>query len=159
MTPWISVNQCRKQCRKLEMSYMKVTWVYGGMRKYEQNFVQKLAIDSGEKRKSSNSIQRNDDKIFSPGDPHIGKIGQFSPKWLISKVVMHHFTCIYYRKIFWKLFFLTMPNHVIICEKKIDDAPIRHMHIANFVIYFKIQNFQFFLRNWKKSKKMFIMHA
>ena len=33
--------------------------------------------------------------------------------------------------------------------EKIDDAPIRHMHIANFVIYSKIQNFQNFPQKLK----------
>ena len=56
---------------------MKVTWVDWGMRKNEDNFAQKIAMDSGERRESSNPIQKFDHKNFSPGDPHIGKIGQF----------------------------------------------------------------------------------
>ena len=59
------------------MSCMKVTWVYRGMRKNEHNFVKKVAIDSGERRVSSNPIQKIDHENFSPGDPHIGEIGQF----------------------------------------------------------------------------------
>ena len=57
---------------------MKVTWVDWGMRKNEDNFTQKLAMDSGERRESSNPMQKFDHQNFSPGDPHIGKIGQFS---------------------------------------------------------------------------------
>ena len=34
-------------------------------------------MDSGERRDSSNPIQKIDHKTFSPGDPHIGEIGQF----------------------------------------------------------------------------------
>ena len=80
------------------MSYMKVTWAHGGMRKNVQNFVQEGAIDSGERRESLNSFQKIDHKNFSPGDPHIGKIGHFLSKLMILNIVMHHFTCIYYRK-------------------------------------------------------------
>ena len=57
-------------------------------------------MDSGERRESLNLIQKNDHKNFSPGDPHIAIFGQYLPKLLISKVVMHHFTAIYYRKNF-----------------------------------------------------------
>ena len=45
--------------------------------KTEHNFVQEVVIDSGERPESSNPFQKNNHKIFSTGDPHIAKIGQF----------------------------------------------------------------------------------
>ena len=77
---------------------MKVTWAYRSMRKYEQNFVQKLAIDSGERPESLNSIHKNYYEIFIPGDPHVGEINQFLPKLLIFKFDKQEFTCIYFLK-------------------------------------------------------------
>ena len=44
-----------------------------GYEKNEDNFGRKLAMDSGERRKSSNSIEKNFHQLFSPGDPHIVK--------------------------------------------------------------------------------------
>ena len=59
---------------------MKVTWAYRGMRKNEDDFSQKLAMDPGERRESLNLIQKFDYENFSSGDPHIGKIAQFCQK-------------------------------------------------------------------------------
>ena len=83
-----------------------------GFEENEHNFVQELAMDSGERRESSNPIQKIVHRNFSPGDPDIGEIGQFSQKWRFQT-----WECIISRVYFigknLKNNFLRTPNCVI----------------------------------------------